>query len=256
MIGHFYNKSIRKYVVLLTQLFSNIEVYRERGNIRVPITYASKERFIAKLNHMDTENKVARIETILPRISVYMTNMTYDATRKTNVSNRASQRAIGGIRPKLNTQFNAVPYDFEFEVGVYARNQDDMFQIIEQILPYFQPHFVCKIKELDTNEVVIDNRDIPILIEAVTPQEDYEGDAGERRRIEWIMQIRMKGWLYPATNEQFGEIRTIYINFQDEPKELLVITADRESVSSTLSINSEIRKSVSTSVGIEWNITA
>lgn len=252
--GYFYNRSIRKYVILLTNLFSHIQVQRDRGNITVPISYASKERFIAKLNHMDMQNDIARVETILPRMSVYMTNMTYDPTRKTNVSNRKLQRNDTENRPALNTQFNAVPYNFDFEIGIYTRHQDDMFQIIEQILPYFQPAFVCKIKELDENELIIDERDIPITIETIQPEEDYEGDSGSRRRIEWTISVQLKGWIYPGTNNTFGEIRTIYLNFNDEKKETVEINTERDTVTSSLDIRYNYTKPVSNSINIGWDV--
>lgn len=253
MIGHFYNKSIRKYVLLMTNLFSNIYVERDRGLMQVPITYASKERFVAKLLNMQMDPNVPKIETILPRINFHLVNMTYDATRKTNSANRRNVYAQNPSRPTLNSQFNAVPYDFEFELGVWTRHQDDMFQIIEQILPYFQPQFVCQIKELNENEIVIDHRDIPITLDSVQMSEDVEGEMSSKRRLEWILNFRLKGWLYPSTSQAFGEIRTIYLNFNDDEKELVVINAEREPVSSNLDINIDIRDTASKDMVIKWH---
>ncbi|CAM0002306.1 tail sheath stabilizer [Vibrio phage D479] len=251
--GYFYHKSLRKYTLLLGNLFSNIYVSRGENYQRVPITVTSKERFVAALNSREySDDKVARVATILPRIGIQMTSMTYDATRKTNVSNRRNVSDLSAGRPQLNTLFNPVPYDIEFDVTVYTRHQDDAYQIIEQIVPYFQPAFNTMIKELDENEVVIDQRDIPILLESVTPDEDLEGAANESRHIEWNLSLRLKGWLYPPTNAQFGEIRTIYLNFEDE--EQVIIAADREAVTSSITMqwNTQRKMFAPSTLEFDW----
>ncbi len=266
MKGYFYHSSIRKYVLLMGNLFSGIYVARGEDQYRkVPITVSSKEQFVAALNsqELNGDGMVANVSTMLPRIGLDMVSCTYDSTRKTNVSNRKLTKDFSADRPAANRLFNPVPYDFEFEVSIYTRHQDDAFQIIEQILPYFQPAFNTMIKELNENEVVVDKRDIPIILESAVPETTFEGEGGEMRHIEWTLNMRLKGWLYPPTNSQFGEIRTIYLNFQDEETE--VIHAEREPVSrlhdlawsirSSIDANEEVnwRASVDTVRGITWN---
>lgn len=249
--GHFYHKSLRKYTLLLGNLFSNIYVSRGDGYRKVPVTITSKEHFVAALNTKNAaEGGIAGVATMLPRIGIQMVAMTYDATRKTNIANRATSRKTNDDRPALNKLFNAVPYDVEFEVSIYTRHQDDAYQIIEQIVPYFQPQFNTMIKELDENEVVIDERDIPIILETVTPEETLEGAAGEMRRIEWTLNMRLKGWLYPPTNAQYGEIRTIYLNFNDEETE--VIHAEREGVALARDISWDVRDYVNRYISVDW----
>ncbi|QIW90366.1 UNVERIFIED_ORG: hypothetical protein GCAPEGMB_00019 [Vibrio phage V07] len=233
-------------------LFSNIYVSRGDGYRKVPITVSSKEHFVASLNsqELNGDGSVANVATLLPRIGLDMVSCTYDATRKTNIANRKLTRDFTGDRPKSNKLFNPVPYDFEFEVSVYTRHQDDAFQIIEQILPYFQPQFNTMIKELDENEVVVDQRDIPIILESAVPETTFEGAAGDMRHIEWTLNLRMKGWLYPPTNAQFGEIRTIYLNFQDE--EQTIIHAEREAVTSSYDILWKVRSEVEALTTFGW----
>lgn len=233
-------------------LFSNVYVARGDSYRKVPITVSSKEHFVASLNsqELNGDGSIANVATLLPRIGLDMVSCTYDSMRKTNIANRKLTVDYSGNRPKANKLFNPVPYDFEFEVSIYTRHQDDAFQIIEQILPYFQPQFNTMIKELDENEVVVDQRDIPIILESAVPESTFEGSAGEMRHIEWTLNLRLKGWLYPPTNSQFGEIRTIYLNFQDE--EQVIIHAERESVTSEFDINWLVRKEVSNDADIRW----
>ncbi|CAM0100282.1 tail sheath stabilizer [Vibrio phage K567] len=233
-------------------LFSGIYVARGDAYRKVPITVSSKEHFVAALNsqELNGDGNMALVATKLPRIGLDMVSCTYDSTRKTNVTNRKLTRDLSADRPAMNKLFNPVPYDFEFEVSVYTRHQDDAFQIIEQILPYFQPQFNTMIRELNESEVLIDERDIPIILESAVPETTFEGSAGEMRHIEWTLNMRLKGWLYPPTNAQFGEIRTIYLDFNEEEQE--IIHAEREAVLSTSQIAFAIREAIGADVATGW----
>lgn len=224
MFGHFYNASIRSYIVLLSELLGHVQVKRKRNNenkyIKVPISYVSKEHFYQKMNSAfanagDDPKKLAKIETILPRMSIQLVDMMYDETFKTSIHNTKFRTKDS----KLKSQFNPVPYKFTFQVGIYTRFEDDMFQILEQIVPYFQPTFNCKIKELYNNDIVID-RVVPVTATSIILDEDLEGDKLSRRKLEWTITIELQGWLYPAAAQLQGEIRTVYIDFFENQKEL------------------------------------
>ncbi|MGL6228661.1 MAG: tail sheath stabilizer and completion protein [Culicoidibacterales bacterium] len=224
MFGHFYNGSIRKYVVLICELFNNVTVSRTRdGKTRinkVPVSFASKERFAMKLDKINSSTSdmpIAKVETILPRINISLVDMIYNPQFKTNMTNR--RMAPADKKPRSSAQFNPVPFKFTFEVGIYTRTEDDVLQIVEQIIPYFQPHFNCVINELYKNDVKVE-RDIPITFQSISMQEDLEGGIETRRRIEWTMIFELDGWLYPPINAVEGEIRTVYLDFQSNMKEL------------------------------------
>jgi len=234
MFGFYYNSSIRRYVTLLMALFNHIEVQRMDGDkrrlIKVPINYANKEKFVAALNKINmptSDYDIAKVETILPRMNLTLVDMSYNGQFKTNITNRTLKTVdeAGQIG-----QFNPVPYTFLFELGIYTRNADDMFQIVEQILPYFQPHFTCKITELYENKIVIKDRDLNIVIQGITPDENADGDVSTRRHIEWTIMFEMNGWLYPNTKLLTSQIKTIYLDFFANSKELGESTDDYESV--------------------------
>lgn len=225
MFGYYYNSSIRRYIVLLGHLFSGLQVKRIRDGqtfyTKVPITYANKEKFamsLDKVNSITSEENVAKIETILPRMCLSLVDMTYAQNFKTNIRNKAIPTFKDGTLTSI-TQYNPVPYKFVFELGIYTRHEDDMFQIIEQILPYFQPHFNCKIKELHGNDIWID-RDIQVTISSVTPDERTSEDKYSRRRLEWSIMFEFIGFIYPPATNINGEIRTIYLDFHANEKEI------------------------------------
>lgn len=254
MAGFYYNKSFRKYIAIMMDMFSKIKIEREDTNgegdvtgykyIPVPVTYASKEQFVARLFSQDKDTTRARIETVLPRMSLNLIDIVYDPSRKTSVMNRESKMVTRNKNKLLAVQYNPVPYDLIFEMGIYTRYQDDIFQIIEQMLPNFQPNFETHIIELDENDVTIDDRKISVIIETIAPSEDVENQAGVRRHIEWTLQFRLKGWIYPSSSTNSGIIKTIYLNFGEKETEVKTIHAPREQVSTVLGISYNIRRQI------------
>lgn len=199
-------------------MFDHVQVKRVRRGqehyIKVPITYSSKEKFMAALdkynNPLSTE-PVAKIETILPRMNLSMVDLQYNALRKTSIATNQKMTQIASPR-KTITQFNPVPYRIIFELGIYTRYEDDVFQIVEQIVPYFQPHFNTKITELHTKEIKID-RDIKISLQSIAPDTAFEGEPTTRRHIEWSLMFELQGYIYPPVSDLRGEIRTVYTDF-------------------------------------------
>lgn len=224
MFGHWYNSSLRRYIVLMGDLFSHVQIARWREDtglkyIKVPITYASKEKFLSQLGKwtaiQSTENK-AKIETVLPRMNLHLVDMQYNAMYKTSQLNRTKSYKTPS---KITSQYNPTPIKMIFELGIYTRNQDDMYQIIEQIVPYFQPHFNTTITELYDKDTSF-NRDVRIVLQSFSQDEAVDGDNITRRRLEWSLMFEVNGWLYPPVAEVDGEIRTIYLDFFANNKEL------------------------------------
>lgn len=215
MFGNWYNSSLRRYIVLVGDLFSNIQVARKRPDgvkfIKVPITYASKERFLYNLykNAITADGTPTKLETILPRINFQMVSMIYNADYKTNMLNRTTK---SGTKQTGVSQYNPVPVKLTFELGVFTRLQDDMFQILEQIVPYFQPHFNTTMTELYGNDVTFD-RDIRIVLKDTSPDERIEGDNISRRHLEWLLTFELNGWIYPPVTSLEGEIHAVYLDF-------------------------------------------
>lgn len=223
MFENFYNSSMRQYILLMGDLFSRIQVKRKRSDgerlIKVPISYASKEHFMMKLNKINSVNStenIAKIDTILPRINLHLVDMMYNSTYKTSILNRSSIKTKGTTNV---SQYNPTPIKMIFELGIYTRTQDDMFQIVEQIVPYFQPHFNTTITELHGNEITFD-RDVRIVLQSMVLDEQLEDDMTSRRRLEWSIMFEVNGWLYPPAADIKGIIKNIYLDFNAVQHEL------------------------------------
>lgn len=200
MLGdiHFYYRITRKMVVLFGTMFNNLKLYRynkagttELERITVPLSYIAKEKFYQRITR-DPE-LTTEIEITLPRMGFEMTSITYDPLRKQSIFN--SQFAAGTNNNSAKSLM-ATPYNFEFTLSIYARNTEDGTQIIEQILPYFNPDYTISASLTDIPTL---KTDIPIILESVTYQSDSEGTPDNVRVLTWTLVFTVKGYMYGPT---------------------------------------------------------
>jgi hypothetical protein len=202
MLGktHFYHEAIKRAVSVFGTMFNEIDIQRDKAdgstgqNVRVPLSYGPKQKFIARLDQagdiMDAAN--SRVAMTLPRIAFDITGLTYDAERKLGKLKQyklhdASDNTV------LRTQFAPVPYNINFGLYVLSKNTEDALQIVEQILPFFTPDFTVTMTTVPgTNE----KRDVPIVLQDVSYTDEYEGDFQSRRVITWNLNFEMKTYLY------------------------------------------------------------
>ena len=164
--------------------------------IRVPLSYAPKEKFIARLDqNANLTGDDSSVAITLPRMSFDVTGYSYDGSRKLNKNQRHSDaKNASGDEKKVFTQYSHVPYDVSFELNVFTATSDDGLQVIEQILPYFQPDYtVTMIIDKDYMDT---KRDIPFILESVDYEDSYQGALTDRRRIIYSLKFTAKIYLY------------------------------------------------------------
>jgi len=198
--SHFYHKQIRNTVIAFGTIFNNINIKRLDSsgnplqNIRVPLSYSPKEKFIARLEqNTDLTGDDSSVAITLPRMAFDITGYAYDASRKLNKNQRVGVVTTNADTTKLNTQYSPVPYDVKFELNVFTATSDDGLQIIEQILPYFQPDYTVTMIESTTMDT---KRDIPFILENVNYEDSYTGALTSLRRITYTLSFTAKIYLY------------------------------------------------------------
>ena len=194
----FYFQTIRKYVTLFGTLFNEISITKENPRtgrleqlIRVPITYAPKEKMLARIQ-MDPNIDRPSATVTLPYMSFEMTTVAYDSNRKLITTNRVARKDADNPN-KLKYQYNPVPYNLGFRLYVYVKNAEDGTKIIEQILPYFTPDFTVSVNLIPEMDVTME---IPVIMNSVYQEDTYEGDFRERRAIIWTIDFTLKGYIY------------------------------------------------------------
>lgn len=194
MTNTYYAQSIRKLIVGFGDLFNNITIVRynadgtEQERFLVPIQYAPKEDYIQRIQADPDLEKKVRIT--LPRMSFENTGMSYDTSRKLN-TNIQNFNQSGST---LLSQYNPVPYDFDFSLYIYVRNITDATQIIEHILPFFTPDYTIKLNMVPEMGII---KEIPVVLKSVTSNIDYEGSRDrETRLIIWTLDFNVKGYIF------------------------------------------------------------
>lgn len=186
----YYNESIRKLVTAFGALFNSIYIIRKDENqqitekLRVPLMYGPKEKFIYRLKNESQISDETHVQTTLPLMGFDMTSIMYDVNRKINRLTRKVQQG--------RSSYSEVPYNISFGLYVFTRNIDDNLQIVEQILPYFAPEFMISINIDELYPSV----DIPITLNSVAMNEDYEGSYDIRRSVTSMFDFTVKGYVY------------------------------------------------------------
>tara|TARA_B100000287_G_scaffold103431_1_gene95631 strand:- start:1117 stop:2103 length:987 start_codon:yes stop_codon:yes gene_type:complete len=182
---------------------------------RVPIAYGPVQKFLARLEQRpDLRGNVSTLT--LPRMSFEMTGISYDAQRKiTNMQSFNSKLTTSG---KLSRNFMPVPYNINMQLNILAKLNEDALQIVEQILPYFQPSFNITVNLVES---LGEKRDIPIVLENLSFDDNYEEDYLTRRNITYTLNFVCKTYLFgPITNTSEGLIKQVQVDYQTQTKNL------------------------------------
>ena len=245
MFEYFYNEILRRTIIGFGTLFNNLTIKATNASdsvvsvTKVPLAYGPTQKFLARLEQSADLNKSTAMT--LPRMSFEFTGLTYDPSRKvTTTQTFVVKDPNTGEETKKG--FMPVPYNMQFELAIMCKLNDDALQIVEQILPYFQPVFNISVKLVDLTKEV---KDIPIILNSVNMQDDYEGDFLKRRALIHTLTFTAKTYLYgPVATSDV--IRTVnvdigtainagsrYVRYSATPKALEDYNSDGSSIQFT-----------------------
>ena len=215
MLGtYFYHEIIRKTVISFGTLFNEVHVRhqdaagKDISDIKVPISYGPKQKFLARIQQQPDLNKAVQIS--LPRMSFEVNNIQYDPSRKAGIT-QTFKASEGG---KLKKVFMPVPYNLGFELNILTKLQDDSMQILEQILPFFQPGFTLTI---DLAKSIGEKRDVPMVLDSITFTDDYEGNFETRRALIYTLNFTAKTYMFgPIADSTEGLIRKVQVDYYSD----------------------------------------
>lgn len=176
-------------------MFNNIYVLRKTASgsvlnqVRVPLSYAPKDKYLARIQADPDLQDGSRIAIKLPRLSFEITSIQYDQNRKLPKMQRFNVPKKGEPEGKRGQLHSPAPYIIGFQLNAYARNQDDALQIVEQILPYFTPQYTLTIKPFEEYPTI--KEDVPITLQGVSFTDDFEGPLEQRRTIIYTLDFTM-----------------------------------------------------------------
>jgi hypothetical protein len=214
--SYFYNATIRKTVAVFGSIFNNIYTGKEIGgnltNIaRVPLAYGPREHFLVRIRTQDNSAN-ADIAIKLPRMSFEITSLSYDTTAKLNRLNSASY-PVDGNNGANRVVKQASPYILGMSLSIMSRDLDSAQQILEQILPTFNPDYTVTVKVMEGPD---SKTDVPIVLNGVTMQDEYEGDfETSRRTIIYTLDFTIKIKFVSSTNTLRNIIKSITVNLHN-----------------------------------------
>jgi len=193
----FYHESLRKVVVAFGTIFNNIIIHRTNSDgdvvqkLKVPLSYSPKEKFLVRLEQQpDLTQKEFSIS--LPRMGFEISGISYDASRKLQRVGKFKNVNTSDAS-KMYYQYNPVPYNISFNLYSFTATAEGGLQIVEQILPYFQPDYTVTINAIPEMGI---KRDVPITLNSVNYEDSYDGSFTTRRAVNYTLGFTAKTYLY------------------------------------------------------------
>ena len=217
---YFYNQSVRMSVAVFGAMFNDLYIIRKErkkvvSQMKVPLAYAPQRKFLQRIAEMnaagdrDIENQLA---VKLPRMSFEVISMAYDPQRQLPKTNYFTKNGVND--PTGKAQFyTSVPYVINFELNVYAKHHDDALQIVEQILPYFNPQYTVNVKPMEDYPSIIE--DVPVILTGVAFTDNFEGNLEDRRTIIYTLTFDMKMSFYGPKPDASKVITRIDVDYFD-----------------------------------------
>ena len=212
MLGtYFYHEILRKTVIGFGTLFNNINIRHKDASgtnfsvLKVPLAYGPMQKFLARIQQQPDLDRETAIT--LPRLSFEMQGIQYDPTRKTGIA----QTFLTKNGTNAKRVYMPVPYNVGFELSIMAKLSDDALQILEQILPYFQPSFNITVNLISS---IGEKKDIPIVLESINYSDQYEGGFESRRTIVYTLSFVAKTYLFgPVAENPEGLIKKVDVDY-------------------------------------------
>ena len=214
MFGYFYNEVLRRTVIGFGTLFNDITIKHSDDNgattsvMKVPLAYGPIQKFLARIEQTPDLNKATAIT--LPRMSFEFSGLTYDPARKvTQTQTFLSKKVDSGSTVKK--VYMPVPYNMGFQLSIMTKLNDDALQIVEQILPYFQPSYNVSIQLVgEINEI----RDVPVVLDNISFTDNYEGNYDTRRALIYTLNFTAKTYLFgPIPDQSTGIIKKATLDY-------------------------------------------
>jgi len=207
MFEYFYNEIFRSVIIAFGSIFNGIEVRKDSSVIKVPLAYGPTQKFLARMQQDVDLNRPTQIT--LPRMSFEFLGLQYDPTRKMTQTQTFAMEEPDGTT--IQRAYLPVPYNMAFEMSILTKLNDDMLQITEQIIPYFQPTYTIPIKFLGNLKEVIN---VPIQLDSIEMEDDYEGNFDTRRALIYTLRFTAKTYVYgPIADVTSDIIKKVQVGY-------------------------------------------
>lgn len=207
-----YHNTIRKYTLAMLETFNGLKVEYEVQNNNgtpeyryknVPIKYSTREK-INVLDEVEETNLLSGNYNVLPRTSIALTSIVKNSERQSNKFNKIATTDFGEFL------FNAVSYDFSFDMTILCRGMNEASMIVEQVASRFNPTYTLLVNEIP-NQVTPTSVPLQLLDIGM---DGREYDELSNDIIEVSIGMMLKGNFYSPI-EEMEKIKNVdmYMNF-------------------------------------------
>ena len=215
---YYYPSTIRGVVAAVLAFFNDIHIHRlnDQGQLVKDIVVPIKFGPVDKSFQFRAEKEFgATYYVSLPSITFALTNLQYDSERATGVN---EQRMFYDDKIGLDNlddfwaDAQPTPYDFSFSMQVITESMDDWCQIMENILPYFNPSVYLRVKEFSFLNI---ERDLQMTLSSISTDFLMEQGEEEKRYVNGTLEFTVKGVLYKPikTEKIIKQIQSRYMTY-------------------------------------------
>lgn len=218
MLHYYYPRTIKNIVIALMDLFNDIRVYKYDSNetpiaeYHVPITFGPVQKYhqdrIEK-HYFDTSavdlsgytqvtevNQNYYLQT--PRMALILNSITYNSERCYGPNEwrywfKQSLELTETDLEKVFVDLQPTPYDFNFTLEIMTNSTDYFSQIMENILPYFNPKLYLRVKEFSFLNI---ERDLPVSLGNIPLDFLEEHGENDVRQINTKLELTVEAFLY------------------------------------------------------------
>ena len=203
---YYYYKALRKTIIQFLDLFNDIQIARYNidgsflKHATVPLKYGPKEKIWYWLHERKDDE-------MLPVMAVTLQGVNYDAQRMTN-KNRYIIETTSASAGAIQRYLNPSPYNLEFQLGVWSLYMNDIDQILEQILPWFQPYAYIRVYIPE----LFSSWQSKVIFSSVSPDFEFEYSDELHRVLKYTLDFTVQTYLFKPI-ESKGLVKKIFMNY-------------------------------------------
>lgn len=210
----FYYSGIRSASLALSDAFTGLTVKKIDGQgkvtetVEVPLRYGLKEKFYYWINDK-------KQEIVFPIMALHQTQLQYDADRATAKLERFyPNSASPQDRTVWKELINPSPWKLTYNLGIATKFQIELEQILEQILPFFNPFLMINV----TIPEIAFSYDAKVILGTVSPETQTTIDIDNTRVVMWNIELTVDTWLFKPVKD-VSIIKKIITNLHLKPED-------------------------------------
>lgn len=203
----YYPKTYKNITIAMLDMFNQmyVEKYNTSGNVvkqkQVPIQFGNIEKMQAdrlEAHYFDTTNAEygERYYLTIPRMALKFDGISYNADRAYGVNDwmhfLGQEWETNDIQ-QVFKNYAPAPYDYNYTLYIKTDSMDYLAQLLENILPYFNPSVFLRVKEFSFLNI---ERDLKVTLNSINPELVEDMNNEDTKYSNCSLSFTVEGWMY------------------------------------------------------------